>query len=90
MINFLNNLVIGSWVEIKNKREEQFQRGKLKWKAQDNSLFIFIDRRGHKISECSLEQLKAYYTEDFVRLLSTPGSGSAKKPTLGHGYRVFQ
>ncbi len=88
-IEFLDSLQIGCWVDIKEDRRGRFKRGKLKWKAQDNSRFIFIDQRGHKINESSLDQIKQYFTDDMIKVLSRPRSFSSKRPTLGHGYTAF-
>ncbi len=89
LINFLNNLQIGSWVDLRDSAKDRFKRGKLKWKSQDNNLFIFIDRRGHKLCECSLDQLKHFFSDDLIRLLTSPSLQSSKKPALGHGFHVY-
>lgn len=86
---FLNSLQYGSWVEIKEDRKGRFKRGKLKWKAQDNSRFIFIDQRGHKLNESTLDQLKQYFVDDMIKVLSSPTPFSSKPPLLGHGYTDF-
>ena len=88
-IEFLDTLQFGSWVDIKENRNSRFKRGKLKWKAQDNSRFIFIDQRGHKVNESNLDQIKQYFAEDMIRILSRPATFSSKRPTLGHGYTAF-
>ncbi len=89
LADFLNSLQYGSWVEIREDRKSRFKRGKLKWKSQDNSRFIFIDQRGHKINESTLDQLKQYYADDMIKVLSKPTPFSSKRPTLGHGYTHF-
>jgi hypothetical protein len=88
-IEFLNSLQYGSWVEIREDRKSRFKRGKLKWKAQDNSRFIFIDQRGHKINESNIDQLKQYYADNMIKVLTKPKPFSSKRPTLGHGYTDF-
>jgi hypothetical protein len=89
LADFLNSLQYGSWVEIKEDRKSRFKRGKLKWKAQDNSRFIFIDQRGHKINESTLDQIKQYYADGMIKVLSKPLPFSSTRPTLGHGYTDF-
>ncbi len=89
LANFLNSLQYGTWVEIKEDRKSRFKRGKLKWKSQDNSRFIFIDQRGHKINESTLDQIKQYYADDMIKILSKPMPFTSKRPTLGHGYTDF-
>jgi hypothetical protein len=86
---FLDSLQYGSWVEIKEDRKSRFKRGKLKWKAQDNSRFIFIDQRGHKINESTLDELKHIFADERIKVLSKPRPFSSKRPTLGHGYTAF-
>lgn len=86
--DFLQSLQYGSWVEIKGNRRSRFKRGKLKWKSQDNSRFLFIDQRGHKINESTIDQIKQYFADDMIRVLSKPAS-RAKHQTLGHGFTYF-
>lgn len=87
--NFLDSLQFGSWVEIKEDKKGRFKRGKLKWKAQDNSRFLFIDQRGHKVNESNLEQLKHIFADDMIRVLSSPSSFSSSRKRLGHGYHDY-
>ncbi len=67
-------LSIGNWVEIRTSANSPFNRAKLKWKSKDDSLFVFIDQRGHKIKECNFTELGQQMAAGNIRLL--------KKPTL--------
>jgi beta-mannanase len=89
LLSFINSLQVSAWVEIRNQQTRRSERGKLKWKAQDNSLFIFIDRRGHKICECSLDRLKVMFSKEQIKLLSAATGSGKKKSPFGQSYRVF-
>lgn len=65
-------LKMGDWVEIQAVSNPDFVRAKLKWKAVDCSLFIFIDQRGHKIRECDLSELGYDFSTGHIRLLKKP------------------
>lgn len=86
LLSFINKLQIGSWVEIRLDHKTRAKRGKLQWKSQDSSLFIFIDQRGHKLCECTLDQVKVYFVEGMITLLSTPGTKFNQRPKLGHSF----
>jgi uncharacterized protein YaeQ len=54
-INHVETLAIGDWLNIKQGQERKL--AKLAWKAEDSSLFIFVDRDGKRISEIDAETL---------------------------------
>lgn len=77
-LQFAENLSMGDWVEIKLPSNTSFTRAKLKWKAADFSLFIFIDQRGHKIKECDLKELQTDFSASRIKQLKKPSRlGSA-------------
>lgn len=82
---FAQNMRIGTWVEVSMDRKTK-KRAKLKWKATDYSLYIFVDQRGHKIRECSIESLMEDLASGDIKLLHAPPIGAANKPALGAGF----
>ena len=78
-LQFAQNLTMGDWVEIKLPSNNSFTRAKLKWKAADYSLFIFIDQRGHKIKECDLDELQQDFSNGKIKIL-------IKSTRLGSAY----
>jgi len=65
------NLSIGDWFEIKTAKNK-VGRAKLKWKATDLSLFVFMNQQGRKIKECDLEELIEGLSSEDIKLLKTP------------------
>ncbi|MBT3206672.1 MAG: DUF1631 family protein [Gammaproteobacteria bacterium] len=70
----VKKLSMGDWVEINTSNNIKFTRAKLKWKAADYSLFIFIDQRGHKIKECALTELVQDFSNGNIKLLKKPST----------------
>lgn len=66
---FNGELKLGSWVEIKHSSGKPYIRAKLKWKSPDNSLFIFIDQRGHKVLEINSLKLEQEFNNGNIRSL---------------------
>ncbi len=72
------NLNMGEWVEIKTSEKAAFKRAKLKWKAADYSLFIFMDQRGHKIKECEFIEVAYEFSINMIRLIKKPDPNRLK------------
>ncbi len=53
-----DSIRIGDWLEFKIAHKNAYTRAKLKWKAADNTCFIFIDQRGHKVKQLNLFELQ--------------------------------
>ena len=66
----------GEWVNIKIGHDTHL--GKLAWKSEDASLFIFVDRDGKKISEVNSEKLAAQFESGEVSLMDS-GTVSSEK-----------
>jgi len=49
-------MVEGAWVHIMNENDE-YQPGKLHYVSPMKSHFLFVDRKGHKVYECSRSML---------------------------------
>lgn len=81
-----DSLMMGAWVEINSDKTGKFKRAKLKWKAVDNSLFMFIDQRGHKILECDQQNLNEKLSSGSVKLLNNPSPFGQSGQTLGSGF----
>ena len=48
-VSVADNLKLGDWIEIKDDDTEIL--AKLTWRAEDSSLFIFVDREGNRVRE---------------------------------------
>lgn len=84
-----DDLMMGAWVEINTDKKRHFKPAKLKWKAVNNSLFIFIDQRGHKILECSQKILDEKLVGGSVKLLNNPSPFGHSGQTLGSGFKCY-
>jgi hypothetical protein len=60
-------LEVGSWVEFDEGGKQV--RGKLSWKSQVTSNYIFVNRKGAKILEIGLEELARRLSEDSARVI---------------------
>ncbi|MBC8212060.1 MAG: DUF1631 family protein [Gammaproteobacteria bacterium] len=72
-----DSIRIGDWLEFKMAHKKDYTRAKLKWKAADNTSFIFIDQRGHKVKQLNLFELQqdiAAGEIKFLRKSYTPNS----------------
>jgi hypothetical protein len=55
---FINNLKVGTWVEFREKGEEDTHRpAKLSYISPLRSSFLFVDRLGKTVNECSRTEL---------------------------------
>ena len=75
-INQVDALSKGDWVNIKIGRDTHL--AKLAWKAEDASLFIFVDRDGKKVSEVDSIKLASQFESGEVSLTDS-GSVSSEK-----------
>ncbi len=69
-------LSIGEWVNMYH--EGQKKLAKLAWKAEDSSLFIFVDREGVRLCEVDAEQLARRFESGDVSLMETGSQDSEK------------
>lgn len=57
-VEFINNLKEGSWVEFREKDAKDTQRpAKLSYISPPRSSFLFVDRLGKTVNECSRTEL---------------------------------
>ncbi len=90
--SFAEQLNIGDWVEIRETKAQKFNRVKLKWKAANNSLFIFIDQRGHKSREFDAQAIHQAHSAGNLKLIKGSTPKPKKKSTgssLGDGFQGF-
>jgi hypothetical protein len=60
-------LDVGQWVEV--DRDEKSSRLKLSWKSQVTSMYVFVDRKGAKVLELSLQGVAAELRRSGIRLI---------------------
>ena len=89
--NFSAQLNIGDWVEIRDANSKKFDRAKLKWKAADNSMFIFLNRRGHKVRESDADAIDQAYRNGNIKLISSAAPSGRKQAgsSLGDGFKYY-
>ena len=75
-INQVEALGVGDWVNMLHEDEKIL--AKLAWKAEDSSLFIFVDRDGTRICENSAVELGQRFESGEISLLES-GTGDAEK-----------
>ena len=68
-INQVEKLNTGDWINLKKGSESQ--PIKLAWKAEDSSLFIFVDRDGTRVSEVDANQLAEMFESGEVSLMDS-------------------
>lgn len=68
-INQAESLNTGDWINIQKGSEKQ--PAKLAWKADDSSLFIFVDRDGTRICEVDVNRLVEMFDNGEASLLDT-------------------
>jgi hypothetical protein len=66
-INQVDALSIGEWVNI--MQDGQKLMGKVAWKSEDASLFIFVDRDGKRICEVDAGKLEEQFESGDVSLI---------------------
>ena len=75
-INQIEALVIGEWVNF--KEGEGSKLAKLAWKAEDSTLFIFVDRDGKRVCEVDADTLSNQFETGAVSLSGTNTTDSKK------------
>ena len=83
-----DRMELGTWVEIKINTSKPYKRAKLKWKSLDNSQFIFVDQRGHKVKQTLAYELERELAAGSIKVLNTPSTGGSKT-LLGSGYDCY-
>jgi len=68
-INQVEELNTGDWINLKKGSDSQ--PIKLAWKAEDSSLFIFVDRDGTRVSEVDANQLAEMFESGEVSLMDS-------------------
>ena len=57
-LDFINNIMVGTWVEFRQQDEEAQNRpAKLSYVSPHRSKFLFVDRVGEVVKECSRAEL---------------------------------
>ena len=75
-VNQVQALSVGEWVNIRQNGDKQL--AKLAWKAEDASLFIFVDRDGVRICEVDAEKLAQRFESGEISLLESSSADSEK------------
>jgi hypothetical protein len=75
-INQVDALSIGEWVNI--MQDGQKLMGKVAWKSEDASLFIFVDRDGKRICEVDAGKLEEQFESGDVSLIDGGSTDSEK------------
>ena len=70
--NLLPQLHPGVWVEWL-RDDVPAQRMKLIWRGLDPGHFLFVDRRGHKVADLDLEDVRQLVARDRLRVLGPAG-----------------
>lgn len=75
-INQVSALSVGEWVNI--RQDGQKLLGKVAWKSEDASLYIFVDRDGKRICEVDAQKLAEQFESGDVSLTDTGSTDSEK------------
>ena len=75
-INQVDSLSIGEWVNIMQGGQKLM--GKVAWKSEDASLFIFVDRDGKRICEVDAHKLEEQFESGDVSLINGESTDSEK------------
>ena len=75
-INQVDALSIGEWVNIMQGGQKLM--GKVAWKSEDASLFIFVDRDGKRICEVDAHKLEEQFESGDVSLINGESTDSEK------------
>jgi hypothetical protein len=67
------SLAIGDWIEYKRPKEDTLQRIKLAWKSVVTGNHLFVNRKGLKVMEVTVEQLAHAISSGTVILLEEAG-----------------
>jgi hypothetical protein len=75
-VNYLEkakSLAIGDWIEYKNPKDKTLKRIKLAWKSVVTGNHLFVNRKGLKVMEVTVEQLAQAIKSGTVMLLEEAG-----------------
>jgi hypothetical protein len=61
------DLEVGAWIEVKDGKKRI--RGKLSWKSQVTSTYVFVNRKGAKVLEIALDDLAKGMSDSSIRVL---------------------
>jgi len=75
-INQVSALSVGVWVNIRQGGQKLL--GKVVWKSEDASLFIFVDRDGKRICEVDAQKLAEQFESGEVSLTDASSTDSEK------------
>ncbi len=75
-IDQVSALAVGEWVNI--RQDGQKLLGKVAWKSEDASLFIFVDRDGKRICEIDAQKLAEQFESGEVSLTDAGSTDSEK------------
>ncbi len=75
-ISQVEALNTGEWVNMYHEGEKKL--AKVAWKADDSSLFIFVDRDGTRLCEVDAEQLNRRFESGDVSLMESSSQDSEK------------
>ncbi|MFA9421670.1 MAG: DUF1631 family protein [Gammaproteobacteria bacterium] len=73
-------LKLGDWIEIKEDDSEIL--AKLSWRAEDSSLFIFVDREGNRVREVDGVTLDYEIAAGQITVVTTESKSPQKKSIL--------
>jgi hypothetical protein len=77
------SLAIGDWIEYKDPKGETLKRIKLAWKSVVTGNHLFVNRKGLKVIEVTVEQLAKAISSGTVMLLE-----EARKPLLDRAMKA--
>ncbi len=75
-----DNLKLGDWIEIKD--DDTVILAKLTWRAEDSSLFIFVDREGTRVREVDGVTLDYEIAAGQITIASAESKAPQKKSIL--------
>jgi hypothetical protein len=75
-----DSLILGDWIEIKDDDSEIL--AKLTWRAEDSSLFIFVDREGNRVREVDGVTLDYEIAAGQITVASAESKAPQKKSIL--------
>lgn len=81
---------VGTWIVVKDAKTKSFKPARLNWKADDGSVYLFIDQRGHVIKECNQQKLDEEFSSGNIKLLKKKLAPAKKGSQLGSGFSHFE
>lgn len=68
----IQSMEVGQWVEFDEGKKRI--RGKLSWKSQVTSTYVFVNRKGAKVMEIALNELSKRMRENTARVIEDAGT----------------